>query len=132
MSDEDASWKTHISKSDIVIEAVFEDLKVRTRARSCIHSRVLMDCDAPPVASACMHAAALDTCRPPAVLHAHRTPAQVKHDVISLVEPLLKPNAVFATNTSAIPIHKIAAGAKRPERVVGMHYFSPVGGCCAR
>jgi enoyl-CoA hydratase/carnithine racemase len=77
LSDEDDKWRAHVGKADLVVEAVFEDLKV-------------------------------------------------KHDVISLVEPLLKPTAVFATNTSAIPIAKIAAGAKRPERVVGMHYFSPV------
>lgn len=36
------------------------------------------------------------------------------------------PNAVLATNTSSIPVAAIAGGLTRPERVVGMHFFSPV------
>jgi enoyl-CoA hydratase / long-chain 3-hydroxyacyl-CoA dehydrogenase len=42
------------------------------------------------------------------------------------MESVLPPHAIFASNTSAIPIGKIAEGASRPERVIGMHYFSPV------
>jgi hypothetical protein len=45
---------------------------------------------------------------------------------IQQLEPTLKETAVFATNTSALPIGDVAKAAKRPENVVGMHYFSPV------
>jgi enoyl-CoA hydratase/long-chain 3-hydroxyacyl-CoA dehydrogenase len=71
------SWARHLSTTDVVIEAVPENL-------------------------------------------------ELKHRVIQACEPLLAPTTVFATNTSAIPIADVAAGASRPERVIGMHYFSPV------
>ena len=37
----------------------------------------------------------------------------------------LLPDAVLATNTSALPVREIATAAERPERVVGMHFFNP-------
>jgi 3-hydroxyacyl-CoA dehydrogenase/enoyl-CoA hydratase/3-hydroxybutyryl-CoA epimerase len=50
----------------------------------------------------------------------------VKRKVLAELEGATRDDAVIATNTSALPIAQIAANAKRPERVVGMHFFSPV------
>jgi len=49
----------------------------------------------------------------------------VKHQVLHEVQAVA-PQAIFASNTSTIPIRDIAAAAARPELVVGMHFFSPV------
>ncbi len=51
---------------------------------------------------------------------------ELKRTVLAEVEAVVPAETVFATNTSALPIHEIAAHALHPERVVGMHYFSPV------
>lgn len=50
----------------------------------------------------------------------------VKHEVLRETEPYLPERAVIASNTSTIPIADIAAASRRPGRVVGMHFFSPV------
>jgi 3-hydroxyacyl-CoA dehydrogenase/enoyl-CoA hydratase/3-hydroxybutyryl-CoA epimerase len=50
----------------------------------------------------------------------------VKRQVLREVEAELRPDAIFASNTSTIPIAQIATASSRPGRVVGMHFFSPV------
>ena len=50
----------------------------------------------------------------------------IKRQVLAEFEALAKEGAIFATNTSTIPITQIAAEAKHPENVVGMHFFNPV------
>jgi len=50
----------------------------------------------------------------------------LKRRVLAEVESVTRPDAIFASNTSTIPIREIAAEAQRPERVLGMHFFSPV------
>ena len=50
----------------------------------------------------------------------------LKHRVLEEVEPAIDTTAVYASNTSTIPISEIASVAKHPARVLGMHFFSPV------
>ena len=61
----------------------------------------------------------------PFVIEAVFEELSLKRSVLAESEEVLPDNAVFASNTSAIPISEIAASARRPERVIGMHFFSP-------
>jgi len=51
---------------------------------------------------------------------------EVKRGVLREVEELARPDCVFASNTSTIPIACIAEASQHPETVIGMHFFSPV------
>ncbi len=62
----------------------------------------------------------------PLVVEAVFEDLTVKHKVLREVEPMLHADAIFATNTSTIPIADVARASARPSRVIGMHFFSPV------
>jgi 3-hydroxyacyl-CoA dehydrogenase / enoyl-CoA hydratase / 3-hydroxybutyryl-CoA epimerase len=51
---------------------------------------------------------------------------KVKSDVIAKIQAVIGDNAIFASNTSTLPITSLASEFKEPERFVGIHFFSPV------
>ena len=50
----------------------------------------------------------------------------VKQAVFAALEQVIKPDAILATNTSAIPLEDIAAALQDPSRLIGLHFFNPV------
>ena len=48
-----------------------------------------------------------------------------KLELFGALEGIVRPDAILATNTSALSVTEIAAGVSTPERVVGMHFFNP-------
>ena len=51
---------------------------------------------------------------------------EAKRALFADIEPRMKADAVLATNTSAIPLAEIASVLKKPERLIGIHFFNPV------
>ncbi len=51
---------------------------------------------------------------------------KLKRQLLAEVEKVVRPDCIFASNTSSLPITQIAEASRRPETVIGMHYFSPV------
>jgi len=51
---------------------------------------------------------------------------EAKRELFAKIEPRMKPDALLATNTSAIPLAEISSVLKEPGRLVGIHFFNPV------
>lgn len=69
-------------------------------------------------------AAALADCD--LVIEAATENLALKLKIFGELDAVLRPEAVLASNTSSISITKLAAATKRPDRVIGMHFFNPV------
>src|SRR3990172_7801042 len=51
---------------------------------------------------------------------------QLKRETFGLVDQIVKPSAIFASNTSSLGITEMMAATKRADRFIGMHFFNPV------
>ncbi|MBI3183800.1 MAG: fatty acid oxidation complex subunit alpha FadJ [Myxococcales bacterium] len=51
---------------------------------------------------------------------------KLKQNIIRDIEKVVRQDCIFASNTSSLPITRLAEASSRPETVIGMHYFSPV------
>jgi 3-hydroxybutyryl-CoA dehydrogenase len=60
------------------------------------------------------------------VIEAATEREQVKRDIYKQLCPVLKPEALLATNTSSISITRLAAATDRPDKFIGMHFMNPV------
>ncbi len=61
-----------------------------------------------------------------AVIEAVFEDAALKADILARVEAVVRQDTLIASNTSTLPITGLAAALKRPERFLGLHFFSPV------
>ena len=61
------------------------------------------------------------------VIEAVAEDEEIKTEVFKMLDQVvIDPHAILATNTSSIPIIKLAMATKRPEQVIGVHFFNPV------
>jgi 3-hydroxybutyryl-CoA dehydrogenase len=60
------------------------------------------------------------------VIEAATENLDLKLEIFGRVDQVAKSDAIIATNTSSISITRLAAATKRPDRVIGMHFFNPV------
>lgn len=60
------------------------------------------------------------------VIEAATENEEIKKRIYAALAPKMKPDAILASNTSSIPITRLAAATDRPARFIGMHFFNPV------
>ena len=67
-----------------------------------------------------------DMARADFVVEAATENEPIKFDIFKRLDDICEPEAILASNTSSIPIGRIGAQTRRPEKVIGMHFMNPV------
>ncbi|MDZ7784342.1 MAG: 3-hydroxyacyl-CoA dehydrogenase NAD-binding domain-containing protein [Halioglobus sp.] len=91
----------------------------RDKHKSAIETRDTLDRLTPDPAG--QGAAAADL-----IIEAVPENAELKKKIYQGVEPLMKKDAILASNTSSIPLEQLASFVEKPERLLGIHFFNPV------
>jgi 3-hydroxybutyryl-CoA dehydrogenase len=60
------------------------------------------------------------------VIEAATENLDLKQKILKQIDPLIRPDAIVASNTSSVSITKLANAISRPDRFIGMHFFNPV------
>ena len=60
------------------------------------------------------------------VIEAATEKFDIKSEIFRDIDQICRPEIILATNTSSISITKLAAATKRPDKIIGMHFFNPV------
>jgi len=118
---------------DVTLVEVDDDRVERTRAaidkslHRAVRSGKLSDDDCAAATERIAYSSSLDDLDgSDAAIEAIVEDEEAKRDLFSRLDAILPDADFLASNTSSVPIMKLGAGTRRPERVLGLHFFNPV------
>ncbi|CAF1071766.1 unnamed protein product [Adineta ricciae] len=112
------SLSDSLSRARSQIETTYQNSVKRNRTTQADYSRILSHLKCQTTFDG------FDQCD--FVIEAVFEDARLKQKILDQLEQLIPEHCIYASNTSTISIHEIAVQSHRPEKVIGMHYFSPV------